>query len=252
MSRSQTSDNLYLKRLTSSWRCTGTPSHNQSVVFGPGGANSTAPANIPDPRLSTSQQRVVRLRPPLQQLSFESAVAVRKRFVNANFEMSNDGLPKRLIVHEDPGTCGVYLTGFTLRRSCCGRKLSSPELMHVITPALGRLDISDMSYGCSVFQSGFQSAFYKPLVRSSERNPKRVFRVFNEGWFSLITLLPQARCGLRAVQGALNNLIWNDTVIQARCCPLGNILFFLNNSQLSYLFTFKFKIHFFFPHSNRI
>lgn len=220
MSRSQTSDNLYLKRLTCSWRSTGTPYHGQSVVFGPS-ADSTAPADIPDPRASSPQQRVVRLRPPRQQISFENTVAIQNRFVNANFEMANDGFPKRLLVHEDIGTCGVYLTGFTLRRSCCGRKLSSSELTHVIAPVLGKLDLSDMSFGCSVFQSGFQSAFYKPLVRPSERNPKRVFRVFNEGWFSLIVLLPQARCGLRAVQDALNNLVWNDTVIQARCCPLG-------------------------------
>lgn len=224
------SDNIYLKRLTCSWRNSNPYSHEPSYIFGQNTDSTAAPAlsNIPDPRSSATfqqQQQQQMTRPRMQQISFEKTVDIRRRFINPSFEISNDGLPSRLIVHEDIRTCGVYLTGFTLRKSNCGRRMSSPELMRVIAPVMGKLDVSDLAFGCSVFQSSFQSGFYSPrVVRASEKMPQRVFRVFNEGWFCLITLLPHAKCGLRDVQKALNNFVWNDTVIQSRCCPLGILL----------------------------
>lgn len=216
MSSNDSPKNLYLRRLTSSWRRINPYSQDLSLTFGPS-ADRAPLANIPDPRTDTPPHRAQQR----QQISFESAVGIRRRFANPIFEISSDGFPSRLVVHEDVRTCGVYLTGFTLRRSNCARRLSSHDLVHVIAPALGKLDVTEVAFGCSVFYSGFQSAFYRPVVRAAESDPKKAFCVHNEGWFCSVTLLPHVKCGLRAIQNALNNFVWNDTVIQARCCPLG-------------------------------
>ena len=235
-------ENIYLKKLTRPWRCTDPHSRGTAIAFGPRTGPTTTTTTMTtttvttdtrDPRLENTKQRQQQKQ---QQISFEDTVGIRKRFSNMGFELSSDGQPKRLIVHEDISTCGVYITGFTLRRpgnsnkssnsnsnrnEIIPRKLTSPGLIHLITPILARTNVQDLAVNCSVFYSDTQSAFYRPYVKTTGKFTKSVLCVYNEGWFGLITLLPHARSSLLAVQAALNNFVWDDTVIQARCCPLG-------------------------------